>query len=59
MELEGNVKDDILTLSYVEHGKFRKTSGIFIVTMYKEFKGQFSQTASNTKGDIIGCKLER
>jgi len=60
MELEGNIKDDILTLSYVEHGKLRKTSGIFIVKMNgKEFKGQFSQTASNTKGDIIGRKLEK
>jgi hypothetical protein len=58
LEIEGNIKDDKMNLNYVENGKIRKTSGIFIATINgNEFSGQFSQTASNTKGDIKGIKL--
>lgn len=58
LTIEGNIKEDKLNLNYVEKGKIRNTSGIFIATISgDEFSGQFSQTASNTKGEIIGIKL--
>lgn len=60
MDIEGNIKDDKLNLNYVENGKIRKTTGIFIATISgNEFSGQFSQTASNTKGEIQGVKLSK
>lgn len=60
MELEGNIKDDVITLNYIENGKIRKTSGIFIAIIKgNEFTGHFSQTASNTKGELIGVKTEK
>lgn len=57
LELEGNIKDDKLNLNYIENGKIRKTSGILVVTISdNEFEGQFSQTASNTKGEVKALK---
>lgn len=60
MDLEGNIKDDIITINYIEYGKIRKTSGVLILTLEDDkFVGYFSQTASNTKGDVIGIKLKK
>ena len=60
LEIEGNIKDDKINLNYVENGKIRKTSGIFIAIINEnEFNGEFSQTASNTKGEIKGIKLKK
>lgn len=57
LELEGNIKDDKLNLNYIENGKIRKTSGILLLTISdNEFEGQFSQTASNTKGEVKALK---
>ncbi|MGB3228822.1 MAG: hypothetical protein WBB02_12695 [Saprospiraceae bacterium] len=60
MDIEGNLKDDVLTLNYTEYGKRRNTTGIIIATLNdKGFVGQFSQTASNTRGEIKGIKNEK
>lgn len=59
LEFEGNIKDDKMNLSYIENGKIRKTSGIFVAIIKgNEFSGYFSQTASNTKGEIKGVKSQ-
>jgi hypothetical protein len=59
MDLVGNIKDDVLTLNYVENGRIRKTSGILITTLKNNtFTGTFSQTASDTKGEITAIKSE-
>lgn len=58
LEIEGNIKDDVITLNYIENGKLRKTSGIINATLNdNEFIGWFSQTASNTNGEIKGFKM--
>ncbi len=59
MDLEGHIKDNVITLNYDEYGKQLTTTGILTVTINgNKFNGNFSQTASNSKGEIVGYKLE-
>ncbi|MBK8955282.1 MAG: hypothetical protein IPM34_06975 [Saprospiraceae bacterium] len=60
MKIEGNIKHNIMTLNYIENGRQRQTSGIITATIKdKIFNGLFSQTASNTKGEITGIKVNK
>lgn len=58
MELNGIIEENKLIINFVENGKVRKTSGI-IIARFKDdtFSGNFSQTASSTKGNIRGLKI--
>jgi len=59
IDIEGNIKNNILTLNYTEYGIKRKTTGIFFININDNvFNGHFSQTASNTKGVLIGFKVK-
>lgn len=55
INFEGNIKGKVMTLNYSELGKKRITTGIIIVQIKdNEFLGNFSQSASTTRGLIQG-----
>jgi len=58
MNFDGTIKGNKMILNYTEAGKMRNTTGIIIVKLSNEsFKGNFSQTASSTTGEILGKKI--
>lgn len=60
LDIKGSVNGDVFTLKYIENGKKRKTSGVFEGRLNgNEFRGTFSQTASDTEGIITGSKIDK
>lgn len=60
IELEGTLKDNEFILRYIEKGKLRETTGVFSGVIYDDkLEGTFSQTASDSKGKIIGRKNKK
>jgi len=59
LSLEGSVEGDQFTLTFIEKGHLRETSGTFHGQFSNDkFQGTFSSTASDTKGNIIGYKAK-
>lgn len=57
--IKGTVEGENFIMNYIEKGKQRQTSGIFQGKVDgKVFQGEFSQTASDSKGSIIGKKAK-
>ncbi len=57
LEIEGTVENNRFSFHYTENGKKRETSGVMTAEFDdNSFKGNFSQSAANSKGIIIGEK---
>lgn len=58
LTFQGVLKDDFFVITYIEKGKKRQTNGVFKGQFVNdtEFKGEFTQTASDSKGKISGHK---
>jgi len=56
--LNGSILENNFKINYTEKGKLRETTGLLIGTIKdNKFEGTFSQTASDSKGNIIGIRV--
>lgn len=60
LDFEGSLDGRTLKLNYVLHGKLRETTGSFnleVTDRGSNMQGNFTGTAANTKGTIVGKKV--